>query len=620
MHRFGKLVGSAAVLLMASATAARAQGSAGETFSGRFSAGIRSVDVSGSQTKYQEDIDLDDGPRLFDLGFEYRPNDSAAKVDLVELEASNLGGDPFENLHLAVRKFGMFDFKLDRHRSRYFYHDTLTPEELASVPGSTGGDFHLFDFERVRDSAGLDIHISPRTEFNLDLEHWTRTGNSTTTLDIERDEFELDKPLEESLGTVGLGLRHAWDKITLIAEERLGNFESEGEIFLPGYSEGSNVDDTAALAYFRFNQPSEYDQRMHTVRILTRPTPRLKFDAGFRRSDFELDMTAEESSAGTSFAGAPFSTALTGFAAVDRTSDVGDLELGYLVSDRIEISLSAHNSTLDQAGYSLLDAAEAQTSWRIESDRLEASIGIAVAASVQITAGFSTDDRDVSQVHDVADPLTAHASGTSRDGYFVELHYNPTGALALTAAVEDNSIDDAYTLSSPTDGRRYRVNVRYRWENGIALSGSYRIYDLENELSGWSGDTEQGEIRLSRQREQLSWTFGLGNIDYSRNIDQLVTGGTRTDLFVIAYAADSDFLDGSVRWQLRPNLALGGQYATYENTGSFPVDRDDFRGFLEVDLDAGYVVQLAYRDVSYDEDVFDDYDAKIIELGVGFRW
>ncbi|MDH3255572.1 MAG: hypothetical protein OEM62_11310, partial [Acidobacteriota bacterium] len=59
-----------------------------------------------------------------------------------------------------------------------------------------------------------------------------------------------------------------------------------------------------------------------------------------------------------------------------------------------------------------------------------------------------------------------------------------------------------------------------------------------------------------------------------------------------------------------------------ENEGSFPLQREQFRVFSEVGFGTGYVAHLGVRRIDYDEglDDFDDYQADIAELSLGYRW
>ncbi|MDX1631524.1 MAG: hypothetical protein R3234_06665 [Thermoanaerobaculia bacterium] len=212
---------------------------------------------------------------------------------------------------------------------------------------------------------------------------------------------------------------------------------------------------------------------------------------------------------------------------------------------------------------------------------------------------------------------------TDSDGYFASVRWKTDYGLELRGKVDVNSIDDPFALSSPTDRARYRVQARYRWETGLFLSGSYQLREFENDDSGWDAETTKAVARLGYRQGDLDVSFGYSLYEAERSIQQLVTStGPRTDLFDIFYESDADFLDGRIRWKAHERVTLGGMFRTYENSGSFALEHQDFRGFVEVGFLEDYVTGLAYRTVDYDEASFDvdDYDADIVELSIGYRW
>jgi hypothetical protein len=143
----------------------------GASFQGRFVLGFRSVDVNGADRKYREDINLDDGPRLsqFDVLFEPESDEVRALVDRVRLDIDDLGGDPFESLRLSFVKHGRYSLDYSRIESDYFYEDLLFPVEVQSVRNARTGDFHHFEFTRVRDKAKLGLDLSPRALLTLPI-------------------------------------------------------------------------------------------------------------------------------------------------------------------------------------------------------------------------------------------------------------------------------------------------------------------------------------------------------------------------------------------------------------------------------------------------------------------
>jgi hypothetical protein len=318
--------------------------------SGSASLGVRSVDVTGTEAKYREDLNLDDGVRLFGVRLSYVPSVGEAPVDRIELDADNLGGEPFESMRLDIRKYGAYHFKLDRRRSEYFYDDTIVPVPLGSLSGSTAGDFHTFDFERIRSTASLDIDVTPATQVSVGLERQTRAGDSTTTLSIERDEFDLEKPLDESLNVLNVGVRHAWKRVTMIVDEQVRDFENTSELFLPGASPGRNEADAAELQFFRFDQSYDYGSLSHQLRVMAEPTARLDFAVGWRLEDLELGLRGDEQARGTSAAGVPYETSRSGPGDVDRGIEIADLAIGFAATERIRLVGALRRSTLEQDG------------------------------------------------------------------------------------------------------------------------------------------------------------------------------------------------------------------------------------------------------------------------------
>jgi hypothetical protein len=609
----------AAIVFSGSIAAVHAQQSS-SAFSGSVSLGVRSVELAGTEQKYREDVNLDDGLRVFDVRFDYRPDVGDSPVDDVTFSATSLGGDPYESIHLGVRKFGAYNLKLDRRRSDYFYEDTILPAVLASVSGSTGGDFHHFNFERVRDAASLELDLSPATRLSIGLERQTRIGESTTSLDIQRDEFELERPLDETLERIRLGVAHDWHRITLVFEEEFSDFENTSELFLPGASPGLNTTtNPAELQYFFLDQSYDYDGRSHLLRVIADPSDRIDVALLWRREAIDLDMQAAERALGTTFSGTPFSTDLSGPADVERDIETVGVDFGISVGRRARIIAGTRSSTMDQVGFSVIGPDQGIGDWSVDTDGLELGAEIALSEKVTVTAGLSSESRDVAFSQLLNGTGTSETKATDRDGYFLRVRYNQ-GGLRLQASIDDNSIDDPYSLAAPTDSRRYNLTARYAWQNGVAVQGGRRKTDVGNDVSGWLSDTTQTDLRLSYRRDRLELSAGASTTDIAREIDQLVTGGSIQLLFPIAYGSAIRFRDVWARWAATDRIGVGGSFGSYDNRGSYPLERDDHRIFVDFALTGDYSIVAAYRDVDYSEDLFDSYDADILELAFRVDW
>jgi hypothetical protein len=602
---------------------------AGWRLTGDFELGLRSVDVDGASAKYREDVNLDDGARLFGLSLRLDPASAAGAVDRLELSAGNLGGDPFETLRFEVGKLNRFSFTYERLESEYFYDDLIVPPPLASIAGSTGGDFHTFDFERIRDRARLSVEVSPRSTLRLGFDGHRKKGESTTTLDLQRDEFELDRPLDETLNDYRAGFEHRWDTVTLWLEERVRDYENLVEIFLPGASPGENTEDPASLSFFFLDQPYDFTSLEHTARVVYRPNERWDVRAAATLGRLGLDVDADQDAAGTTFAGAPFTLEATGDGAIDRDTELFDLDWTYRVSDRWALTGGARRHRLDQEGDFRFGAVgeppagddERRGRWEVDLQAVELGAEVQISPAWSAAAGVSLEDRQVTTAASAGGDELTRDEETGRTGWVATLAWRPSARLRLAASVEDSSFDDPYTLVAPTDRRRLRLLGRYRWGGGWSLNGHYTLRRVDNDDSGWSADTDQAAIRLARDRERYDLAVGWSRLDLDRAVDRLVQGGTRTVLFPIAYEAQADLFDARGRVKLSDGWAVGGAVLLYENGGSFALDRDDLRLWVEVPV-AQYRLRIGGRRVSYDERDFDfdDYDADLLEVGVGYSF
>ncbi len=240
--------------------------------------------------------------------------------------------------------------------------------------------------------------------------------------------------------------------------------------------------------------------------------------------------------------------------------------------------------------------------------------------ALRLAVGATTERRDVSARQSAAEAARLHERDTEADGYFVRAWYRPSRRAELHLAFEDDSIDDPFTLASPTSTTRYRLRGRYRFDNGISLTASYLATDRRNDRSGWHADAERFDVRAGYSGTRLALSAGLGRTDLSRSVDSLVMAGARQVLFDIDYLARADTVDASASWRLTGDISLGGSYRRYDNDRSFEVDRDDWRAFLRGRLDDRYRWGLEYRWFDFSEGGIEDFQASMLELSLGLAW
>lgn len=590
---------------------------ADEETSGHVDVSVRTVDTSGEKRKYRQYVNLDSGVRLTSLAVVVKPKDRKHLPDLLDLRLAGLGGDPFERAALTVKKIGKYQFKYDRHKSDYFYEDLLLRPEDASVEHSTGGDFHHFDFERVRDRGSFKWMANDRTTLALDFNGYTKRGNNTTTLDVEREEFELNQPVDESLAQYRITLQHDWDHISLIVSERWHEYDNRSAVFLPDFSVGLEPDAPTELDYFFLDQPYGYDGREHTLKLQGALADNLRFSVNAIDFGIDLDVDARERSQGLNFLGTPFVRDVSGAGGVERDTLLLDSAVDYAFSDQVEVGVRVNRRSLIQDGAVMFEESPRSSAWDIENNGLEFAVRWQISPAFRVASGWTWESRDHEFRYDSSDLQTER---TERNGLYLRFDYRPHRRASLMISIEDNGVDDPFTSASATENQRARVRGRYLWENGLGVDVSYGQTWRDNANSNWRSVDKQTSLRLSQTLDRLTFSLGISEIDVEREIDQLVTGGFRQDLFAITYQADARFVDGSLNYQLDDKVDLSLAVRRYDNDGSFSVERDDLRASVAYRLAQNYLFRMAYRNVDYEEDTLEKFDADIWELSFRFNW
>jgi hypothetical protein len=620
------LVVALAMLLIPASRTAAEEGD----FTGQIMTGFRLVDVGGQANKYREDINLESGPRLFDLRFEFVPNVGfRSAVDRVNVDLDNFGGDPFEALRIGVRKYGAYKFDYRRTKSTYFYNDIILPvSEVEDVSKAQAGDFHHFNFDRIRDVASLEMNFNQNARMNFGLERFTKMGESTTSYDIARDEFEFDKPVHESMNTYSGGIEYSWDKMTIAFDERIQDYENMFHVFLPGISEGEDVEDDAILTSYFLDQPYDYLSLQHTIRAMARPNEKFNVNFAGIFQDLDIDLAATEEITGINYDSTALDVNNAGTGGIDRTVNLFDIDAAYSVSEMVAVTGGFRYHKLDQDGEFTWAGEDNLGAWDIKTTGVEVGAEIFVSPEVTAHGGILYEKRETEIALTFEGEEVEHheEEPTKNTGFIAGLGWDPVPEFDMNFDLEINTFDDPFTMASPTDRKRYRVRAMYRLANGLSVSGNFLFKDYENDNSGWMADNKQFNVRLGYQQEIAAVSFGYGMVMGERQIDQIIIGGTGDDPNTqpanIFYEVDSKFVDGRARVKANDRMTLGGSFRFYKNDGSFGIERSDLHAWIDFDCPAGYLIHLGYKWVDFNETDFDwdDYDSNIGELSVGYQW
>ena len=588
-----------------------------KTLYGNFLFGYRMVDTSGSPYKYKEDINLDEGARLFNLSLHYTPNEAMKKyLDRFDISIYNYGGDPFESLGINIQKYGKYKFKYDRKKSAYFYNDQYLDGQY---------DMHSFNFDREMDSALLKILLHKNADLYFSFDHSSKEGESITTFDINRIEFEFDKPIHEDYKDFTLGVNLHVNRYAFTFEEKIQKFENSNSLFLPGYADGgANVQYPSSLNYFSINQPYDLKSNTHFFKVNARPFDSLLVSGAARLLDQEMDLDYYEEGEGVNYINRLFSYSYSGNGDFDRKIRIYDGDITLLLTNKLAIVGAVQSSDFEQKGTMTINGSSTTTEWNYNTLGFEGGLQYQLTPSIALTAGYRNETRELE------DRYTAtYEQETKRNGFFGNLKLNAGRKFSLNADYQLGNYDDPYTIISPTDFSRLKVLAKVM-VNNFSLTGSFLTNSTKSEVMSdkWESSKNQISFRAGYSGTRLKLFAGYSYLSIKHDANRIIGyppgwgGPAGTFPWVIDYEGNSSLIDGNLLFRLNENWNIGAYANFYSNTGFWEISRTMFKTYLEYLFNAGYVAQLGYRYINFEENAApaNDYTANLIEISFGYRW
>jgi len=602
------------IILIVSSNILRADEEDKVALTGNFEFGYRHVDVSGNINKYYEDLNIKKGPRLLSLNFDLLPSGKYKNYfDLLSVYASTIGGDPFESYGFTLKKHGAFNFRYGHRKSTYSYQDIILTPDLANISQSSGGDFHTFSFERNFDELYFDLRLTKRAKLFLSYDRQQRAGESTTTLDIARDEFEFDKPLDELKTEYRAGFQLNFAKLDFYLEGSYRDYENNSRIFLPGFSEGANTTNFAELFSFELMAPYDFTMPMITARINARPTKRIQAAVSYAFSDLDMNLNYYEKGLGTNYNNTPLDYLTRGKGQINRKFNLADVDLSYRIHDKVYLIGGFKYDNLEQDGeLSINGGAPLKTSLDIKTLIYEAGTQVLPYKTLSISGGLRFESREAS---------LGEKEETERTSFFFNTNYNPSNKLNVMGEYERGTYKDPYTLISPTDSSRIKIRGKFKPLAGFDIILTYLRRDLKNEDSGGKFDSNTYSLDLAYSlKSKLYLSAGYSRLDIRSSISNVVTYFLQP--WNIRYESANNIFRGSVKYLLNKNLSAGAMADYYQNSGTWELDWATLSSWIKYSLASGYSLSLSYRWSKYNEKKynFDDYSSSIFTLGFGYSF
>jgi len=586
---------------------------------GTFQFGYRMVDTEGALSKYKEDFNLERGIRLFNLNLHYSPTEKLQKLfDRLDLTVYNFGGDPFESFGLSVQKIGLYKFQYDRKKSTYFYDD----ETLA---GGVPYDHHTFDFVRYIDSAVLTVNVNKYVSLYMNYDRYTKEGESVTTFDINRIEFEFDKPVKERSKTTAIGLDFHIKRYSLLLESKKGRYSNENSLFLPGVADGgAGARYPSSLDYFVINQPYNLETDTFTVKLSANPFDNLIISGSGQWNTQDMILSFSEGAIGVDYLDRCFEYAWQGAGEFERKFSLMEADLTYLLFNKVALVGAVRYNDFEQSGSMTIGNSMESQDIGYDTIAIEGGLQFSLSSKFTITGGYRWEERELVGLETVE-----FETETSRNGFFGNLKADLFKGFSLTLDYQDGNVENPYTLIGPTAYSRFRTTAKYR-SGGLTLSTTFLTKRSESDVFGqsaWASDRDQFNFRIGYHADTFGVSLGYSTINVQHDATRSIwyppawSGGPGTFAWTIDYDGKSTVLDGSVSFAISDNFHIGAYYNSYKNEGFWEISRTMLKGYVEYTFNNGLNASVGYRSVDYEgNSSADTYKANIIELSFGYRW
>ena len=410
-----------------------------QNFKGSLKMGYRFLDTDGSMNRYKQHINLEQGAYLPEFNLQFTPTEALNNLfDRLDINVRNLGNEPFQSFDLSLQKFGKYQFKWARRKSTYYYSDDY------EIGGGHLYDLHSFDFDRVSDSGSLKVWLGENIQVFADYNGYTKNGASITTLDLNRIEFEYDKPVSENNQEIAAGINAHWKGYSFVFEQRIQEYENDFGYFLPGYMDGgSSARYPSDLLYFTQNQPYDFKTNTSTFRATAQPLSGLLIKGSARLSDMDMNMSYDEAASGTDYLNRPFAYSSSGEGNFERNIKLYDLDLTWMITNRIAFVGAVRQHDFTQEGMLTIDGDTNRQDFAYDTMGLDAGLQFQISPSITVTGGYRFEERTLENLE-----TFLYEDKTQRNGLFGNVALNLNRKLRITLDYQNGDYDNPYTMIS----------------------------------------------------------------------------------------------------------------------------------------------------------------------------
>lgn len=586
--------------------------------------GYRFNSVSGDIDQYRSVVNYGNGIRFLGSSLTVNSKDGHGKwFDEISLTTLGLGGDPYENATLRVRKNGLYEYDMTWRMDDYFN------------PGLTisGGD-HLMNTTRVLQDHDLTLLPQSKIRFHVGYSRNSDRGPALSTaqeFNASGEAFPVFENVRQLWNEYRLGLDGDFAGFHFTLLRRWEYYADDSPYSSAGVFSALNPNDSTVLQ--QFSRPQTLHGRsptwmgnLFTHRKLWGMTARAAYTKGV--GDFALD----EFAGGLGQFGSPVTRQIAVGGEAQRPDFIGDLTLNLFPESKVTVSNSTTVNSERISGDSVYS--EVDTGANLGSTLYFQYLGVRTIVNSSdidyratnwfgVYAGYDYSDRSVTTIQGQGPFQVPSAFGANNYEVTNILHagragvrIRPVRTLTVNLEGEVDRSSHPLTPQSPAHFQTLNARVSYRLKKA-QFSGQYsEVYNANPQFGFLISSSHSRNYNANASWTPRDW-FSLDASYSQQHIDstsflaffagltgsQLTTGqsiylsnihsgnlgvhfglGRRADLY-LGYSIVKDPGDGrstpSPTVSNLPFGSIGGPIVTGGNQSGLPVASDPTTALLE---------------------------------------
>ena len=308
------------------------QTSDGYNITSSIEVGVRGKRVSGSDNKFQSDLNYRPGVRVFDSSFLLQQKDHRGQFfDELLVNSSGWGGDPQGSTRVNIEKASIYRFDAKVRRFKYF--NNLANLALGQHTADTRLQFGDYDL--------VLLPKNDRLKFSLGFSRDSQRGPAVTTYTFSRDDFAIDSRQEQRANNFRAGADARLGPIDLSFLQGARYFSDDSSYSVTSRNVGNNPANTSVISSLFRELPTK--GRLFFTRFSAHTLIARKLDVTGRyiysssTTNFSLfeQVRGRSGAAGGNIINPEISTAS---GEVKRPFYLGDIGVTLMATDRLRIS------------------------------------------------------------------------------------------------------------------------------------------------------------------------------------------------------------------------------------------------------------------------------------------